>query len=81
MKIAARDWQALSRLLDEALSLPVTARASWASRLGPEHTALKPILQELFTRDDLSPTGGFLETLPDISLPGEPMPGKASRRG
>jgi len=69
MKIAARDWLALSHLLDEALSLPSEARAGWLARLGSEHAALKPILAELLTREDLTAPGGFLESLPKILLP------------
>lgn len=69
MSIAARDWRALSRLLDEALSLPSEARIGWVARLGAEHAAWKPILAELLTREDLTAPGGFLERLPRIPLP------------
>ena len=38
------------------------------------------LMQELLTREDLRPAGGFLQVLPKISLPGKRIPGKASRR-
>ena len=40
-------WTRLSRLLDEALDLPVEARASWVAALGPEYEPLKPRLLAL----------------------------------
>jgi eukaryotic-like serine/threonine-protein kinase len=81
MKIASHDWQALSRLLDDALALPVAARLSWLSQLGSEHAALRPVLQDLLTREDLSETSGFLEALPKISLPAEPPSGTGPKPG
>jgi hypothetical protein len=68
MKISAQEWQVLSGLLDDLLTLPQAARMSWVTCLGAEHDALKPILHELLTRKDLGEGGRFLEELPRIGL-------------
>jgi hypothetical protein len=68
MKISAREWQVLSGLLDDLLTLPPGARMSWVTRLGAEHDALKPILHELLARKDLGEDGRFLQALPRIGL-------------
>jgi eukaryotic-like serine/threonine-protein kinase len=67
MPIAARDWQALSRLLDTALSLPPGDRESWLQGLEGEDESLKVLLHDLISRKDLVETRGFLETLPKIT--------------
>jgi eukaryotic-like serine/threonine-protein kinase len=70
MSTPERDWRALSRLLDTALSLPAAERAAWLERLDGEHEPLKGLLRELLARGDLTGSGGFLASLPKLdSLP------------
>jgi eukaryotic-like serine/threonine-protein kinase len=66
MSTPERDWRALSRLLDTALSLPAAERAAWLERLDGEHEPLKGLLQELLAREDLAESGGFLASLPKL---------------
>jgi serine/threonine protein kinase len=80
MNIMVRDWQALNRLLDAALSLPAVERASWLESLNSEHDALKPVLRELLSRPDLAETGNFLNSLPKITG-GQPKPEAAAAPG
>ena len=70
MSTPERDWRALSRLLDTALSLPAAERAAWLRRLDAEQEPLKGLLEELLARGDLAETGGFLASLPKLdSIP------------
>jgi len=70
MSTPERDWRALSRLLDTALSLPAAERAAWLERLDGEHEPLKGLLKELLAREDLAENGGFLASLPKLdSIP------------
>lgn len=70
MSTPERDWRALSRLLDTALSLPAAERAAWLERLDGEQEPLKEILREVLARGDLAESGGFLASLPKLdSLP------------
>ena len=57
-------WTELSRLLDEALDLPLEQRAQWLASLDPKHSALKEKLQRLLAHaaDD----GDFLSRLPPV---------------
>jgi serine/threonine protein kinase len=41
------EWPLISKLLDEAIELPVNERAAWLDRLAAEHAYLKPHLAEL----------------------------------
>jgi len=66
MSTPERDWRALSRLLDTALSLPAAERAAWLERLDGEHEPLKGLLRELLAREDLAESGGFLASLPKL---------------
>jgi hypothetical protein len=66
MSTPERDWRALSRLLDTALSLPAAERAGWLERLDGEHEPLKGLLKELLARGDLAESGGFLASLPKL---------------
>ena len=70
MSTPERDWRALSRLLDTALSLPADERAAWLQRLDGEQEPLKGLLKELLARGDLAENGGFLASLPKLdSIP------------
>jgi serine/threonine-protein kinase len=68
----------LSRLLDEALSLPAEQRLAWVEALGSEHDALKPRLRALLARSLAAASRAQLETLPGVGG-GEPQsePGPA----
>src|SRR5688572_20544030 len=50
LEIDADTWATLSRLLDQALDLPVPERARWIESLAPEHETLKPHLRDLLSR-------------------------------
>lgn len=67
MNITPRDWHALSRLLDVALTLPHVERDSWLEQLEHDDQPLRPLLAELFQRQDLSETGAFLSTPPHFA--------------
>ncbi|BET68732.1 hypothetical protein ASA1KI_36500 [Opitutales bacterium ASA1] len=60
--IDAATWQTLSRLIDEALELPLHERMAWIARLPPEEAALAPRLAELLER--MSRTGS--SAVPDL---------------
>ncbi len=80
MTIASFDWVELSWLLDTALSLTPRAREQWLAGLGLEHVALKGLLSDLLTRQDLSESGDFLARLPEIESV-TPMPHAAAAPG
>jgi serine/threonine-protein kinase len=65
----ASSWQALNRLLDEALELEPSAIDTWLQSLPPEHDALKPHLVRVLARHTRLETGDFLGTLPKVDLP------------
>ena len=67
MNLTPRDWHALSRLLDVALTLPDLERDSWLEHLEHDEQPLKPLLAELFQRQDLSETGAFLSAPPHLA--------------
>ena len=65
-----RTWTTVSRLLDDALDLPASARPAWIETLGAEHEALKPQLRALLAQADVLGREAFLATLPKF----EPAP-------
>jgi serine/threonine protein kinase/Tfp pilus assembly protein PilF len=70
MSTPERDWRALSRLLDTALSLPASERAAWLQGLDAGQEPLKRLLEELLARGDLAERGEFLASLPKLdSIP------------
>jgi serine/threonine protein kinase len=64
VKLSAGEWQAASKLLDEALELPASARLAWVDALSGADSALKPILRGLLARQSLLETGDFLGAAP-----------------
>ncbi|MFN5165846.1 MAG: protein kinase domain-containing protein [Pseudomonadota bacterium] len=59
-------WPQLSRLLDEALSLPPPDREGWLQSLPAEHAPLKETLAKLLEVRAGIETGDFLGTLPKL---------------
>lgn len=60
------DWPAISRRLDEALSLPASERDTWLDALH-EPDALKSALRRLLADAAGKETGDFLEALPRLT--------------
>ena len=71
-------WQRLRVLLDEALALPVTARAAWLAGLPPADAVLRERLAALLDHADagaddrLATLPKFTATAPDASATGTP---------
>jgi eukaryotic-like serine/threonine-protein kinase len=64
-------FEALNRLLDEALELAPAAREAWLAGLGPEDAPLLPRLRQLLHHAAAPGAGPRLETLPKLD-PGGP---------
>ena len=76
------NWQALNRLLDEALELEPSAIDAWLKSLPPEHDALKPHLVRVLSRHTKLETHDFLGTLPKVDLPpGDDAPAHTEQPG
>jgi eukaryotic-like serine/threonine-protein kinase len=69
-----RTWTTVSRLLDDALDLPASARPAWIDTLGPEHEALKPRLRELLAQAEGLDREVFLATLPKFDAVPDDVP-------
>jgi tetratricopeptide (TPR) repeat protein/tRNA A-37 threonylcarbamoyl transferase component Bud32 len=54
-------WPAFSALLDTALDLPETDRATWLAALGPEHEAVRPWLLKVLAGSERAVSTRFLE--------------------
>ena len=67
LKFLVDDWPAISRRLDEALSLPMAERDTWLDALH-ESDALKSALRRLLADAVGKETGDFLESLPRLTL-------------
>ncbi len=77
-----RTWTTVSRLLDEALDLPPSARAAWLEALAAEHEGVKPRLRELLAQADVLDREAFLATLPKFdTAPDAPAAAAGSRAG
>ena len=77
-----RTWTTVSRLLDEALDLPPSARAAWLEALAAEHEGVKPRLRELLAQADVLDREAFLATLPKFdTTPDAPAAAAGSRAG
>ncbi len=66
LALSARELAAVSRLLDEALSLDVDARAAWLDALPAEHALLLPALRRMLQRANAS-SSLLLDRLPRFS--------------
>ena len=67
LKFLAEEWPAISRRLDEALSLLPSERESWINSLA-EPDSIRGKLRELLVDAAAVETGDFLGTLPKLSL-------------
>ena len=66
MKLTEQEWFSLSRLLDEALALPVTERPAWLARIGATSDGSESMLRELLSQQAAADTNDFLRTLPRL---------------
>lgn len=68
-------WPAINALLDEALNLPPSERASWLEGLVGEHATHRDALRSLLAHQAQVETGDFLNTLPRLEARQiEPVP-------
>src|SRR4051794_29556012 len=67
MQIQLEQWSALSRLLDEALDIPIGDLDHWLDSLPPGAAPHRAKLRELLKQRAAAETGDFLITLPKIS--------------
>lgn len=86
-KLAPHEWAQLRALLDEALALPVAARAAWLDGLDDRHAPLRPRLAALLVHAQRSDDGEdtaaqLLATLPKVET-GQfaPPPGAGEKPG
>jgi len=77
-KIDRTSWAQVSRLLDEALDLPIEQRARWLESLDAAHALLKPRLERLLALASKDDTSGFLHQLPPVE--GIADPGRTGTR-
>jgi serine/threonine protein kinase/Tfp pilus assembly protein PilF len=66
MKLTEQEWFSLSRLLDEALAVPVAERRAWLSGITAAPDGLGSMLRELLGRHSAAETDDFLRTLPRL---------------
>jgi len=83
-RLPPQQWAQLRRLLDEALDLPMAARAAWLAALPAEHAPLTPRLRALLSHAEAA-TGDdhLLHTLPKMVETGDfaPSHAQADRSG
>ena len=83
-RLPPQQWAQLRRLLDEALDLPVAARAAWLAALPAEHAPLTARLRALLSHAEAA-TGDdhLLHTLPKMVETGDfaPSHAQADRSG
>jgi eukaryotic-like serine/threonine-protein kinase len=69
-------WQALSPLLDQALTLTHVDRARWLESLRAENPTLADQLQELLREHQAADANGFLDKSPDLPNKGPGLAGQ-----
>ena len=69
-------WQAVSPLLDQALTLPPEERARWLEALRAENPTLAAQLQELLSEHRAAERSGFLGKSPDLPTVSPALPGQ-----
>jgi serine/threonine protein kinase/tetratricopeptide (TPR) repeat protein len=68
-RFSQAEWAALSRLLDEALELPLEERAAWIATQRDEHPLLVTELEALLARESRIEEDGFLSASQAPELP------------
>jgi eukaryotic-like serine/threonine-protein kinase len=71
MPFSAADLSTLSRLLDEALDLPVAEFEAWLQALPAEHAHLKPQLRLMLAGRNSTSSAGFLSDGPKLAEPAD----------
>jgi serine/threonine protein kinase len=66
VQIDREQWPALSRLLDEALEVPLESRERWLESLAAADAIHRAKLRELLNQHAAAQTGEFLYTLPKL---------------
>jgi serine/threonine-protein kinase len=67
VQIDPEQWSALSRLLDEALDIPIGGLDHWLDSLPASDALHRPKLRELLKQRAATETGDFLITLPKVT--------------
>jgi serine/threonine-protein kinase len=67
VQINPEQWSALSRLLDEALDVPISRLDHWVNSLSGSDAPHKAKLRELLKQRAAAETGDFLITLPKVT--------------
>ena len=67
LNVSSATWNALSQLLDEALSLEPAARAAWLAELATTQPQLAPTLQKLLAAETSSETADILVRGPGLA--------------
>jgi hypothetical protein len=67
MSPSATDLSTLSRLLDEAMDLPVEQVPAWLDALPPQHGHLVPRLREMLAEHGSNDHAGFLVEGPKLT--------------
>ena len=68
MQVSQAELQTLSRLLDELLDTPASARAGWIDALEAQDVHLANTLRDMLSRDSPFETKDFLKTLPKFEV-------------
>jgi serine/threonine protein kinase len=66
VKVDPEQWSTLSRLLDEALDIPINGLERWLESLPPSVAVHRSQLRELLKQHAAAETGDFLITLPKV---------------
>jgi eukaryotic-like serine/threonine-protein kinase len=66
VQIDPEQWSTLSRLLDEALDVPINGLERWLDSLPPDAAVHRTKLRELLLQRAAAETGDFLLTLPKV---------------
>jgi eukaryotic-like serine/threonine-protein kinase len=69
VQIDPQQWSTLSRLLDEALDVPIQALEGWLDSLPPTDAVHRNQLRQLLRQHAAAETGDFLFTLPKVGDP------------
>ena len=79
MDVSIEDWNTLSRLLDEALDLPVEERDPWLDEITESQPELAPALRRLLEAHATDETNDVLARLPQLPEAAEHVEQQANR--